>query len=217
MNDSSRTCHTGFQNTPVASIATCVQPASVSHSASSRRPDVVVGNSRCSVATVRPAAARTHAFTRREWTSNPAHRRYRTSIVHLLIARRWRGVRRNEIYKTRLPAEPVSQCGVLAGLRVQLYDGLSAQGPTDLCASVTRYTLPRFHACAGPAAPGGELYGDTRVESKSSECARRHVSLSLVFPTPSHDRLPLPSSDLLACPTVPHRLLPSQAARTGTR
>ena len=68
---SSRTCHTGFQYTPVASIATCVQPASVSQAASSSRPAVVVANSRCSVVTFRPAAMRAHAFTHREWTSSP--------------------------------------------------------------------------------------------------------------------------------------------------
>ena len=41
-DSSSRMCHTGFQYTPVASIATCVQPASVSQAASSSRPAVVV-------------------------------------------------------------------------------------------------------------------------------------------------------------------------------
>ena len=81
---SSRTCHTGFQYTPVASIATCVQPASVSQAASSSRPAVVVANSRCSVVTFRPAAMRAHAFTHREWTSSPAHRGYKTSMRHLL-------------------------------------------------------------------------------------------------------------------------------------
>ena len=126
-----------------AYAALCVQPASVSHATSSSRPDVVVANSRCSVVTVRPAATRTHAFTRREWTSNPAHRRYRTSILHLLIARRWRGVRRNEIYKTRSPGEPVSQYGVLAGLRVQLYDGLSAPRTNrPLCQRRALHTTP---------------------------------------------------------------------------
>ena len=84
---SSRTCHTGFQYTPVASIATCVQPASVSQAASASRPAVVVANSRCSVVTFRPAAMRAHAFTHREWTSNPAHRACKTSMRHLLIAK----------------------------------------------------------------------------------------------------------------------------------
>jgi len=77
-------CHTGLQYTPVASIATCVQPASVSHSDSSNSPAVVVANSRCSVVAFRPVAMRAHAFTHREWTSNPAHRGYMTSIPYLL-------------------------------------------------------------------------------------------------------------------------------------
>ena len=127
-SSSSRTCHTGFQYTPVASIATCVQPASVSQAASSSRPAVVVANSRCSVVTFRPAAMRTHAFTHREWTSNPAHRDgTRLPSVTSCSQRRWRGVRRYEIYRARSPEEsPVSQYGVLAGLRVQLKNGLLA-------------------------------------------------------------------------------------------
>ena len=40
----------------------------------------MVANSRCSAVAFRPAAMRTHAFTRREWTSNPAHRGCKTSI-----------------------------------------------------------------------------------------------------------------------------------------
>ena len=51
-------------------------------------------------------------------------------------------------------------------------------------------------------------YGNTRVESKISGLCSKARGASLVFPTPSHDRLPLPASDLLACPTVPHQLLP---------
>ena len=29
---------------------------------------------------------------------------------------------------------------------------------TDLCASVSPYTVFQFHACEGPATPGGKLY-----------------------------------------------------------
>src|SRR5262249_61646134 len=42
----SRTCQTGFQYTPVASIATCVHPALSSHSASANNSCVVVGKPR---------------------------------------------------------------------------------------------------------------------------------------------------------------------------
>jgi hypothetical protein len=44
----SRMCQTGFQYTPVASIATCVHPALSSHSASANNPCVVVGKRRTS-------------------------------------------------------------------------------------------------------------------------------------------------------------------------
>ena len=117
----------GFQYTPVASIATCVQPASVSQAASASRPAVVVANSRCSVVTFRPAAMRAHAFTRREWTSNPAHRACKTSIRHLLIAKAlaWSPPVRN-LQGALTGTSPVSQYGVLAGLRVQLENGLLA-------------------------------------------------------------------------------------------
>ena len=91
-------CHTGFQYTPVASIATCVQPASVSQAASASRPAVVVANSRCSAVAFRPAAMRTHAFTRREWDIQPgAPGMQDFHSVTSCIARRWRGVRRYEI------------------------------------------------------------------------------------------------------------------------
>jgi hypothetical protein len=47
-NSASSTCHTGFQYTPVASIATCVQPCSASQSASLSGSAVVVPKLRTS-------------------------------------------------------------------------------------------------------------------------------------------------------------------------
>jgi hypothetical protein len=41
-------CQTGFQDTPVASMATIVHRAASSHAASSSNPRVVVGNRRTS-------------------------------------------------------------------------------------------------------------------------------------------------------------------------
>ena len=167
----------------------------------------MVANSRCSVVTVRPAATRTHAFTRREWTSNPAHRRYRTSILHLLIARRWRGVHRNEIYKTRLPGEPGSQYGVLVGLRVQLYDGLSApRTDRPLCQRHAPHSTP-VSCMRGSGSAGWRTVwryaGRVQIVQVCSRHCRKHW-----FSRPRLvDRLPLPSSDLLAFPTAPHRLL----------
>jgi hypothetical protein len=62
-NSPSNTCHTGFQYTLVDSIATCVQPASRSQSASATRPRVVVGKLRTSRTTRAPAITRRHATT----------------------------------------------------------------------------------------------------------------------------------------------------------
>ena len=89
-------------------------------------------------------------------------------------------------------------------------EGLRGSVHTVRCCRVSGLIDCGTSTAAGP-------YGDTRVGSKIVEVCSKARDASLVFPTPSHDRLPLPSSDLLACPTVPHRLLPSQAGRTGTR
>jgi len=67
-------CHTGFQYTPVASIATCVQPASASHVDSSNRLAVVVPKLRTVVDALPPAARRTQATTVSLCTSRPAQR-----------------------------------------------------------------------------------------------------------------------------------------------
>lgn len=80
----------------------------------------------------------------------------KTSIRHLLLAGRWRGVRRDEIYRPRSPGEPVSQYGVLAGLRVQTFQRARGTiGPTDFCTSVSPGL---FHECAGPAPSGEQLF-----------------------------------------------------------
>lgn len=88
-------CYTGFQDTPVASIATCVQPAcgfrrkpiteidftGMRNRPRSATPDssswlaVVVANSRCPVVAFRAAAMGIHAFTHRDRASSRAHRR----------------------------------------------------------------------------------------------------------------------------------------------
>ena len=70
----SSTCHTGFQYTPVASIATCSTPKDSSQSASSSRPDVVVAKVRTSCNGAPSPAMRTQATTVCLCTSNPAQR-----------------------------------------------------------------------------------------------------------------------------------------------
>src|SRR5689334_25292550 len=71
---SDSTCHTGFQYTPVASIATCVQPFSESQSDNANKPEVVVANVLTSVTSLFSVASRTEATTDFLWTSSPAQR-----------------------------------------------------------------------------------------------------------------------------------------------
>ena len=71
---SDRMCQTGFQYTPVASIATWVQPFDASHSDKLTRLAVVVLNVCTSVTTSPPDAMRMQATTLSLWTSRPAHR-----------------------------------------------------------------------------------------------------------------------------------------------
>src|SRR5882724_4431130 len=83
---SASTCHTGFQYTPVASIATCVQPLVASHSPNSIRLAVIVANVRTERDTSPPAAMRTHATTVSLCTSRPAQRGYITSMISSPVA-----------------------------------------------------------------------------------------------------------------------------------
>lgn len=65
----------GFQKTPVASMATCVQPAAASQSLSASRSLVVVPNVRSALVggPAGPGTTR-HATTVRLWTSRPQQR-----------------------------------------------------------------------------------------------------------------------------------------------
>src|SRR5258708_35681992 len=76
---SSKICHTGFQYTPVASIATCVQLQELSHSAKLNNPLVVVRKLRTSCCTG-VDTQRTQATTTSLCTSRPAQRGYNTSM-----------------------------------------------------------------------------------------------------------------------------------------
>ena len=81
---SERICQTGFQYTPVASIATGVTPFSASQSANPNRPAVVAAKVFTSVTTLPSLASRTQATTVSLWTSRPAQRGCRSSIAILL-------------------------------------------------------------------------------------------------------------------------------------
>ena len=126
-NRPSKTCQTGFQYTPLDSIATCVHPCCSSQSASRNNSWVVVPK-RSSVRWTRgPSACRAQATTLAGCTSNPAHRAYMTSITPpdggaTAQSPQYANSRR------RAPgaARPWQQSGVLVGLRVQLAHGLPA-------------------------------------------------------------------------------------------
>ena len=72
-NSSSSTCQTGFQYTPVASIATCVQPCSASQSASASNSVVVLPKLRTSWC-MGGETQRTQATMVSLCTSSPAQR-----------------------------------------------------------------------------------------------------------------------------------------------
>src|SRR5262249_59289067 len=74
------------QYTPVASIATCVQPFTSSHSPNSIRLAVVVANVRTERDTLPPSTMRTHATTVSLCTSRPAQRGYITSMTSSPVA-----------------------------------------------------------------------------------------------------------------------------------
>jgi hypothetical protein len=76
----------GAQITPVASIATCVQPFTSSHSPNSIRLAVVVANVRTERDTSPPSTMRTHATTVSLCTSRPAQRGYITSMTSSPVA-----------------------------------------------------------------------------------------------------------------------------------
>jgi hypothetical protein len=87
-NASSSTCQTGFQYTPVASIATCVTPASAGQSASASNCLVVVPKVATACSAFGPSWMRRDATTTSLCTSSPAHRGWNTSICSSLRCRR---------------------------------------------------------------------------------------------------------------------------------
>src|SRR5262245_9185329 len=138
---SASTCHTGFQYTPVASIATCVQPFSSSHSLNSIRPAVVVANVRTKCDASLPAVRRTHATTVSLCTSRPAQRGYITSMISSPVAPSAWGTSIEKLIKRApdreghwhiqgCPQYPRSNS--FSGSRHQNNDDLCAGGPPSL-------------------------------------------------------------------------------------
>src|SRR6516165_4834112 len=97
-NRPSRMCQTGFQYTPVASIATCLHPALSNHSASANNPCVVVGKRRTSRSTLRLLISRRQATTSTLCTSRPAHR-----LCNVFIATSLGGGQREALAHRILP------------------------------------------------------------------------------------------------------------------
>src|SRR5258705_11006754 len=124
----SRRLNTGFQYTPVLSIATCVHPTLPSQSPNCSNSSVIVAKVRISL---RPLVTR-HATTVLACTSNPQQHSYTTSIASSFRSRR----------ESRACQRVCSACspqgwqqGVVPehGSRVRLIDGLQAPRPLDLC------------------------------------------------------------------------------------
>src|SRR5215472_3411479 len=97
-NRPSRMCQTGFQYTPVASIATCLHPELSNHSASANNPCVVVGKRRTSRSTLRLLISRRQATTSTLCTSRPAHR-----LCNVFIATSLGGGQREALAHRILP------------------------------------------------------------------------------------------------------------------
>ncbi len=129
-NFSSRMCQTGFQYTPVASIATCVHASVSSHADNSSRPVVVVSNVRTSSVSLLSSTMRAHATTVRWCTSRPAQRLYINSTGHSFAAAAWdpRGAKSSK--RAPGPCRPWQQFGVRVGSRVRLAIGLVAPWKT---------------------------------------------------------------------------------------
>src|SRR4029078_12770368 len=161
-NRPSRMCQTGFQYTPVASIATCVHPALSSHSASANNPCVVVGKRRTSRSTFRLLIRRTQATTSALCTSRPAHLLCNVFIATSLIKARpaWSPFSLNSSYRVPGCIHPFGQIAirwpqlsVLKGPPVKLIHGL-ARTKTTPTSAPTAAQLTLFHAsgCAAPMA-----------------------------------------------------------------
>src|SRR5215813_3562731 len=161
----SRMLNTGFQYTPVLSIATCVHPALLSQSPNCSSSSVIVAKVRISF---RPLVT-SHATTVLACTSNPQQLSYTTSI-----ASSFRSWRENRTYQRVCSAcSPQGwQHGVVPehGSRIRLIDGLQAPRPLDLCHTRTASSVALgcfFFIWYGEAWPHHRLIGVRRASPHS--------------------------------------------------
>src|SRR5215470_15728629 len=129
---SSSRLETGFQYSPVLSMATWVMLASVSQAAQLSRARVIVPNVLSSMipSASRPVGAgiMRQAVIRCLWTSKPAHRVNTTSILHLHAPKGLAGYPERERLPGVLhfPGGSWRQCVVPAGIQVQFCHRLGA-------------------------------------------------------------------------------------------
>src|SRR5262249_33551541 len=140
----SKTFHTGFQYTPVASITTWVTLCSASHAAISPSSPVKVPKRRSSFSSLRYSRIITHAEMLFLCTSSPQHRECNTSIhTFLLDAASSRGKERNSTCS--LVAESHNSFVPLRG-RVQTLSRV--RNPSDITLS-TSDAHTHFIPCCG--------------------------------------------------------------------
>src|SRR5262245_33322979 len=132
----SRILNTGFQYTPVLSIATCVHPTLLSQSPSCNSSSVIVAKVRISL---RPFVTR-HATTVLACTSSPQQHSYTTSIASSF--RSWRENRTCQRLCSACSPHGWQQERVPEdGSRVRLINGLQAPRPLDLCHTRTGHSV----------------------------------------------------------------------------
>jgi hypothetical protein len=125
----SSTCHTGFQYTPVASMATWVTPCSVSHSDNAMSSFVVAPNVRTSCATEPSATTRAHATTVSHRDEHPD--------LHISNEELPRSPPRGSAGAEPTSSNSRTRAPALAGVAA-VWGARGAPGPTDLRARCTK-------------------------------------------------------------------------------
>src|SRR5215207_9033643 len=160
-----KTAQTGFQYTPVASIATAVTPWPVSHSESRSNSAVVVAKVSTNRTTPPASAKRTQATMVSRWMSSPAQR---VEDVHDRLPLRTApaGSPGQSNSRMRAPAlKPGNSAGCSGGSGSNLYTGSRHQERTDLRADAALHYTP-FHPARVRFRPVGNLYQPARSEER---------------------------------------------------
>src|SRR5262245_6238392 len=201
VNRLSRILNTGFQYTPVLSIATCVHPTQLSQSPSCSNSSVIVAKVRISL---RPLLIR-HATTILACTSKPQQHSYTTSIASSF--RPWR--------ESRVCQRVCSACSPRGwqqervpenGSRIRLRDGLRAPRLVDLCLTRTGCSIALgclFFIGAGEARPHNWLRAERTLGNSRHFCGRE--ALSRLASTQSSRKAPHLACSRKSCYASPRR------------